>query len=120
MAQPTVIPAPPPLSPLLPPSRPDLRKSHPRTGQRRRQPWQPPNLDWIAVDSRRRPLVLQSGEVQFVVWVQSVGVSGVLFCDTDLQKAYFKPLGFGPKELPMDQIRGVSDISKSLDQNAKQ
>jgi hypothetical protein len=65
-------------------------------------------------------LVLQSGEVQFVVWVQSVGVSGVLFCDTDLQKHILKPLGFGPKELPKDQIWGVSDISKSLDQDAKQ
>jgi hypothetical protein len=65
-------------------------------------------------------LVLQSGGVQFVVWVQSVGVSGVLFCDTDLQKHILKPLGFGPKELPMDQIWGVSDISKSLDQDAKQ
>jgi hypothetical protein len=65
-------------------------------------------------------LVLQSGGVQFVVWVQSVGVSGVLFCDTDLQKHILKPFGFGPKELPMDQVWGVSDISKSLEQDAKQ
>jgi hypothetical protein len=65
-------------------------------------------------------LVLQSGEAQFVVWVQSVGVSGVLFCDTDLQKHILKPLGFGPRELPMDQVWRVSDISKSFDQDAKQ
>ena len=65
-------------------------------------------------------LVLQSGEAQFVVWVQSVGVSGVLFCDTDLQKHILKPLGFGPRELPMDQVWRVSDISKSFGQDAKQ
>ena len=65
-------------------------------------------------------LVLESGGGQFIVWVQSVGVRGVLFCDTDLQKHILKPFGFGPKELPMDQIWGVSEITKSLDQDAKQ
>jgi hypothetical protein len=65
-------------------------------------------------------LVLESGGGQFIVWVQSVGVRGVLFCDTELQKHILKPFGFGPKELPMDQIWGVSEISKSLDQDAKQ
>jgi hypothetical protein len=65
-------------------------------------------------------LVLESGGGQFIVWVQSVGVSGVLFCDTDLQKHILKPFGFGPKELPMDQIWRVSEISKSLNQDAKQ
>ena len=64
-------------------------------------------------------LVLQSGEVQFVVLVQSVGVSGVLFSDTDLQKHILNALGFGPKELSMDQIWGVSDIRKSLQKDAK-
>jgi hypothetical protein len=64
-------------------------------------------------------LVLESGGGQFIVWVQSVGVRGVLFCDTDLQKHILKPFGFGPKELPMDQIWSVSEISKSLDQDAK-
>jgi hypothetical protein len=65
-------------------------------------------------------LVLESGGGQFVIWVQSIGVGGVLFCDTDLQKHILKPFGFGPKELPVDPIRSVSEISKSLDQNAKQ
>jgi hypothetical protein len=65
-------------------------------------------------------LVLESGGSQFIVWVQSVGVRGVLFCDTDLQKHILKPFESGPKELPMDQIWGVSEISKSLDQDAKQ
>jgi hypothetical protein len=65
-------------------------------------------------------LVLESGGDQFLVWVQSVGIGGVLFCDTDLQKHILKPVAFGPKELPMDQVRGVSEISKSLDQDAKQ
>jgi hypothetical protein len=65
-------------------------------------------------------LVLESGGGQFIVWVQSVGVGGVLFCDTDLQKHILKPFGFGPKELPMDPIRSVSEISKSLNQDAKQ
>jgi hypothetical protein len=65
-------------------------------------------------------LVLESGGGQFIVWVQSVRVGGVLFCDTDLQKHILKPFGFGPKELPMDPIRSVSEISKSLDRDAKQ
>jgi hypothetical protein len=65
-------------------------------------------------------LVLESGGVQFIVWVQSVGVRGVLFSDTNLQKQILKPFGFGPKELPKDQIWSVSEISKSLDQDAKQ
>ena len=64
-------------------------------------------------------LVLESGGGQFIVWVQSVGVRGVLFCDVDLQKHVLKPFGFGPKELPTDQIWSVSEITKSLDQDAK-
>ena len=45
-------------------------------------------------------LVLESGGRQFVVWVQSVGVRGVLFCDTDLKKHILKPVGSAPKGLP--------------------
>jgi hypothetical protein len=65
-------------------------------------------------------LVLQSGGGQFIVWVQSVGRGGVLFCDTDLQKHILKPFEFGPKELPTDQVWGVSEISQSLNQGVKQ
>jgi hypothetical protein len=65
-------------------------------------------------------LVLESGGGQFTVWVQSVGIGGVLFCDTDLQKHILKPLELGPKELPMAQIWSISEINKSLDQDAKQ
>lgn len=64
-------------------------------------------------------LVLDSGGQQFTVWVQSVGVSGVLFCDTDLQKHILKPFGFGPKELPANSVWGISDIPKLLDSDAK-
>jgi hypothetical protein len=65
-------------------------------------------------------LVLEYGGSQFVVWVQSVGVSGVLFCDTDLQKHILKPLGSGPKALPGNSVRVISDISNFLEKDAKQ
>jgi hypothetical protein len=64
-------------------------------------------------------LVLDSGGHQFTVWVQSVGVSGILFCDTDLQKHILKPFGFGPKELPVNSVWGISDIPSLLDSDAK-
>jgi hypothetical protein len=64
-------------------------------------------------------LVLDSGGHQFIVWVQSVGASGVLFCDTDLQKHILKPFGFGPKELPANSVWGISDIPNPLDGEAK-
>jgi hypothetical protein len=65
-------------------------------------------------------LVLEYGGSQFVVWVQSVGVSGVLFCDTDLQKHILKPLGSGPKTLPGNSVRVISDINNFLEKDAKQ
>jgi hypothetical protein len=55
-------------------------------------------------------LVLDSGGHQFSVWVQSVGVSGVWFVDTDLQKHVLKPFGFGPKELPRNSLWETSDL----------
>ena len=65
-------------------------------------------------------LVLESGGRQFVVWVQSVGVRGVLFCDTDLQKHILKQFGSGPKELPADSVWGTSDIRNFLNKDAQQ
>jgi hypothetical protein len=64
-------------------------------------------------------LVLENGGHQFVVWVQSVGVSGVLFCDTDLQKHILKSFASGPKELPGNSIRVISDIGSFLEKDAK-
>ena len=46
-------------------------------------------------------LVLESGGRHFVVWVQSVEVRGVLFCDIDLQKHILRPFGSAPKGLPV-------------------
>jgi hypothetical protein len=65
-------------------------------------------------------LVLEYGGYQFVVWVQSVGVSGVLFCDTDLQKHILKPFASGPKELPGNAVRVISDVGSFLEKDAKQ
>ena len=59
-------------------------------------------------------LVLESGGRQFVVWVQNIGVRGVMFCDIDMQKHFMKPFGSGPKELPLDSVWGVSDIRQLL------
>jgi len=64
-------------------------------------------------------LVLESEGRQFVVWLQTVGVRGVLFCDTDLQKHILKPLGSGPKELREDSVQGVSDIRNLLNKDAQ-
>ncbi len=64
-------------------------------------------------------LVLESEGRQFVVWLQTVGVRGVLFCDIDLQKHILKPVGSGPKELPEDSVRGVSDIRNFLNKDAQ-
>jgi hypothetical protein len=64
-------------------------------------------------------LVLESGGRQFVVWVQTVGVAGVWFCDTDLQKHIMRPFGSGPKELPGDSVWGISDIENSLSKDAQ-
>jgi hypothetical protein len=64
-------------------------------------------------------LVLESGGQQFSVWVQSVGESGVLFCDTDLQKHVLKPFGLGPKALPRNSIWETSDLRQLLDNDAK-
>jgi hypothetical protein len=63
-------------------------------------------------------LVLESGSRQFVVWLQKVGVHGVLFCDIDGNKPLVKPFGSGPRELPEDSLRGMSDISNFLNKNA--
>jgi hypothetical protein len=65
-------------------------------------------------------LVLGSAGGRFIVWVERVDAAGVVFCDTDLQKHILKPFGFGPQELPMDQVWSVSEISKSLNQDARQ
>lgn len=64
-------------------------------------------------------LVLESEGRQFVVWLQTVGVRGALFCDTDLQKHILKPLGSGPKELREDSVQGVSDIRNFLNKDAQ-
>jgi hypothetical protein len=64
-------------------------------------------------------VVLESGGYQFSVWVQSVGMSEVLFCDTDLQKHILKRFEFGPKELPKNSVWGISDLRNQLDSNAK-
>ena len=64
-------------------------------------------------------LVLESGGRRFVVWVQTVGVAGVWFCDTDLQKHIMRPFGSGPKELPGDSVWGISDIENSLSKDAR-
>ena len=65
-------------------------------------------------------LVLESGGRQFVVWVQSVGVRGVWFCDIDMQKHLLKPFGSGPKELPGASVWGISEIRNFLNKNAPQ
>jgi hypothetical protein len=59
-------------------------------------------------------LVLESGGYQFVVWVQSVGLRGVLFCDMNMQKHILKPFGSGPKELAAHSDSGVSDLRSFL------
>jgi hypothetical protein len=59
-------------------------------------------------------LVLESGGRQFVVWVQNIGVRGVMFCDINMEKHFMKPFGSGPKELPLDSVWGVSDIRQLL------
>jgi hypothetical protein len=63
-------------------------------------------------------LVLESEGHQFVVWVQSVGVHGVLFCDIDMQKHILKPFGSGPRELPSHAESGMSDIRNFLTKDA--
>jgi hypothetical protein len=63
-------------------------------------------------------MVLESGSSQFLVWVQDVGVRGVLFCDIDLQKHLLKPFGSGPKELPGDSVRGIPDVRHFLNKDA--
>jgi hypothetical protein len=65
-------------------------------------------------------LVLESGNRQFVVWVQKIGVHGVLFCGIDVNKHLVKPFGSGPKESPGDSFWGISDISNFLDKSAPQ
>ncbi len=63
-------------------------------------------------------LVLESGSRQFVVWLQKVGVHGVLFCDIDANKPLVKSFGSGPKVLPEDSFWEMSDISNFLNKNA--
>jgi hypothetical protein len=65
-------------------------------------------------------VVLESGGREFVVWVQSIGARGVLFCDTDLQKQILKPFGSGPKELPGDSAWGIPDIHHFLNKDSPQ
>jgi hypothetical protein len=65
-------------------------------------------------------LVLESGGRQFAVWVQDIGVRGVLFCDIDLQKHLLKPFGSGPRELPGDSVWGVSNIDNFSNKDASQ
>jgi hypothetical protein len=62
-------------------------------------------------------LVLEFEGHQFVVWVQSVGVHGVLFCDIDMQKHILKPFGSGPRELPTHAESGISDIRNFLNKD---
>ena len=64
-------------------------------------------------------LVLESGGRQFPVWVQTVGVRGVMFCDIDLQQHILKSFGSGQKELPADSVWGLSDIGNSLNKGAQ-
>jgi hypothetical protein len=64
-------------------------------------------------------LVLESGGQQFVAWVQSVGVRGVLFCDIDVQKHFLKAFGSGPKELPAHSDSGISDLRNFLRKDAQ-
>jgi hypothetical protein len=65
-------------------------------------------------------LVLESGGQQFVVWLQSVEVRGVMFCDIDLQKHILKPFGSPPKDLPGDSARGgIPDIRHFLNKDAQ-
>ena len=64
-------------------------------------------------------LVLESGGRQFLVWVQSVEVRGVMFCDIDLQKHILKPFGSAPKDLPGDSARGIPDIRHFLKKDAQ-
>jgi len=65
-------------------------------------------------------LVLESDGRQFVVWVENVGVRGVLFCDIDMKKHLLKPFGSGPIELPGDSVWGISNIRNLLNKNAPQ
>lgn len=64
-------------------------------------------------------LVLESGGQQFAVWVQSVGVRGVLFCDIDVQKQVLKPFGSGPKELSAHTDSGISDVRSFFGKDAQ-
>jgi hypothetical protein len=65
-------------------------------------------------------LVLESEGRQFAVWVQDVGVRGVLFSDINLQKQILKPFASGPRGLPEDSVWGLSDIHHLLKENAPQ
>jgi hypothetical protein len=64
-------------------------------------------------------LVLEFSGRPFVVWVQSIGVRGVLFCDIDRQRHVLKPFGSGPKELTAHSDSGVSDIRYFLKKDAQ-
>jgi hypothetical protein len=64
-------------------------------------------------------LVLESGGQQFVVWLQSVEVRGVMFCDIDLQKHILKPFGSAPKDLPGDSAQRIPDIRHFLNKDAQ-
>jgi hypothetical protein len=65
-------------------------------------------------------LVLESGGRQFAVWVQDIGVRGVMFCDIDMQQHFMKQFGSGPRELPGGSVWGTSDIHHFLNKNAEQ
>jgi hypothetical protein len=65
-------------------------------------------------------LILESEDRQFAVWVENVGVRGVLFLDINLQKQILKPFGAGPKGLPENSVWGLSDIHHLLNENAPQ
>ena len=63
-------------------------------------------------------LVLESEGRQFVVWVQDIGVRGVMFCDINMQKHLLKRFGSGPKALPPDSVQGISSILNLLPKDA--
>jgi hypothetical protein len=65
-------------------------------------------------------LVLESGGSQFVVWVQSVGARGVLFCDIDLKNHILKSFGSAPTELPGDAAVGLPEIGNVFNQKTEQ
>jgi hypothetical protein len=65
-------------------------------------------------------LILESGGRQFAVWVQDIGVRGVMFCDIDMQQHFLKQFGSGPRELPAASAWGTSDIHYFLNKNAEQ